>query len=48
VIRAEGLNVLDVLRHRHLVMTRAAVEAVEQRLDEALRSARAAGRGEPS
>src|SRR5262249_3456528 len=27
VIRAEGLNVLDVLRHRHLVMTLAALEA---------------------
>jgi len=37
VIRAEGLNVLDVLRHRHLVMTRAALEAVERRLDEAKR-----------
>jgi len=37
VIRAEGLNVLDVLRHRHLVMTRAALEAVERRLDEARR-----------
>jgi large subunit ribosomal protein L4 len=39
VIRAEGLNVLDVLRHRHLVMTRAAAQAVEQRLDEVRRSA---------
>jgi large subunit ribosomal protein L4 len=37
VIRAEGLNVLDVLRHRHLVLTRAAVESLERRLDEALR-----------
>ena len=46
VIRAEGLNVLDVLRHRHLVITRSAVQAVEQRLDEALRSARSAGAGE--
>ena len=45
VIRAEGLNVLDVLRHRHLVMTRSAVQAVEQRLDEALRSARTPERG---
>jgi len=41
VIRAEGLNVLDVLRHRHLVMTRAALEAVERRLDEAKREERA-------
>jgi large subunit ribosomal protein L4 len=41
VIRAEGLNVFDVLRHRHLVLTRAAVAALEQRLDEALREARA-------
>ena len=42
VIRPEGLNVLDVLRHRHLVITRAAVEAVERRLDEAQRPSRAA------
>jgi large subunit ribosomal protein L4 len=48
VIRAEGLNVLDVLRHRHLVMTRAAVVAIEQRLDEAQRSARSASQGERS
>jgi large subunit ribosomal protein L4 len=41
VIRAEGLNVLDVLRHRHLVITRAALDAVERRLDEALREGRA-------
>jgi len=41
VIRAEGLNVLDVLRHRHLVITRAALDAVERRLDEALREERA-------
>jgi large subunit ribosomal protein L4 len=40
VIRAEGLNVLDVLRHAHLVMTRAALEAVELRLDEARREER--------
>jgi large subunit ribosomal protein L4 len=32
VIRAEGLNVHDVLRHKHLLLTRAAVEAVEKRL----------------
>jgi large subunit ribosomal protein L4 len=31
-LRAEGLNVYDVLRHSHLVLTRAAVEAVQQRL----------------
>ena len=42
VIRAEGLNVYDVLRHRHLVMTRAALRATEERLDEALRRERAA------
>jgi large subunit ribosomal protein L4 len=42
VIRAAGLNVLDVLRHRHLVLTRGAVAAIEQRLDEALRKARTA------
>jgi large subunit ribosomal protein L4 len=32
VLRAAGLNVYDVLRHSRLVMTRAAVEAVERRL----------------
>jgi large subunit ribosomal protein L4 len=42
VIRAEGLNVYDVLRHHHLVMTRAAVQAAEERLDEALRKEREA------
>ncbi len=41
VIRAAGLNVLDVLRHRHLVMTRGAVAAIEQHLDESLRKGRA-------
>jgi large subunit ribosomal protein L4 len=40
VIRAEGLNVYDVLRHPKLLFTRAAVEAVEARL------ARASGRGD--
>ncbi len=32
VLRVAGLNVYDVLRHDKLVMTRAALEAVEQRL----------------
>lgn len=32
VLRAEGLNVYDVLRHAKLVMTRAGLEAVEKRL----------------
>ena len=32
VIRAEGLNVYDVLRHRHLLLTRAALGAVQARL----------------
>jgi large subunit ribosomal protein L4 len=32
VIRAEGLNVYDVLRHAHLVATRAAIDAVGKRL----------------
>jgi large subunit ribosomal protein L4 len=35
VLRVAGLNVYDVLGHSHLVMTRAAVEAVQQRLGEA-------------
>ena len=35
VLRAGGLNTYDVLRHEKLLMTRAAVEAVEARLGEA-------------
>jgi large subunit ribosomal protein L4 len=43
VIRVEGLNVYDVLRHTKLVLTRAAVEAIERRLsEETRRAARAA------
>jgi large subunit ribosomal protein L4 len=34
VIRAEGLNVYDVLRHRQIVLTVAAVEAIDARLSE--------------
>jgi len=48
VIRAEGLNVLDVLRHRHLVLTRGAVAAIEQRLDESQRKARAVASERPA
>ena len=32
VLQVEGLNVYDVLRHAKLVLTRAAVEAIERRL----------------
>jgi large subunit ribosomal protein L4 len=46
VLRAEGLNVLDVLRHGHLVITRSALPLVEARLDEARRSARSREQGE--
>jgi large subunit ribosomal protein L4 len=35
VLRAAGLNVYDVLRHSKLVLTRAAVEAIERRLGDA-------------
>ena len=42
VIRAEGLNVYDVLRHARLLLTRAAVEAIELRLSEPRRKSRAA------
>jgi large subunit ribosomal protein L4 len=35
VIRAEGLNVYDVLRHERLLMTRAALDAVTKRLADA-------------
>jgi large subunit ribosomal protein L4 len=36
VIRAEGLNVHDVLRHSHLLLTRAALERVQERLSGAV------------
>ena len=39
VIRVEGLNVYDVLRHAKLVLTRAAVDALERRLSEESRKA---------
>jgi large subunit ribosomal protein L4 len=39
VIRVEGLNVYDVLRHNRLVLTRTAVEALERRLSEESRKA---------
>ena len=32
VLPVEGLNVYDILRHKNLVMTKSAVEAVTQRL----------------
>lgn len=35
VIRAEGLNVYDVLRHKGILFTKAALEATEARLGEA-------------
>jgi len=38
-LRVEGLNVYDVLRHSHLVLTRTAVEAVQQRLGDAVEGA---------
>jgi large subunit ribosomal protein L4 len=41
VIRADGLNVYDVLRHKHLVVTQAAINKIEARL--AGRSAETAG-----
>ena len=43
VIRAEGLNVYDVLRHARLVLTKAAVEALDARLSEQRRKAAKAG-----
>ena len=42
VIRVEGLNVYDVLRHAKLVITKAAVEALDKRLSEQTRKLRAA------
>ena len=32
LVRAEGLNVYDVLRHSKLVMTKAALASLEERL----------------
>ena len=32
VLRSEGLNVLDVLAHEHVILTKAAVDAVTERL----------------
>ncbi|MHA7836283.1 MAG: 50S ribosomal protein L4 [bacterium] len=32
VVRAEGLNVYDILRHRNLLLTKAAVARLETRL----------------
>jgi large subunit ribosomal protein L4 len=43
VIRAEGLNVYDVLRHARLVLTKAAVEALDARLSEQRRKTAKAG-----
>ena len=33
VLRTEGVNVYDVLRHKHLVLTKAAVDALKERLE---------------
>jgi large subunit ribosomal protein L4 len=41
VLRVAGLNVYDVLRHEKLVLTKAAVAAVESRLGDAVREAQA-------
>ncbi len=41
VIRAEGLNVYDVLRHRTLLATKAAITAIETRLGETAKEAQA-------
>ena len=32
LVRAEGLNVYDILRHPKVLMTRAALEAIQSRL----------------
>ena len=39
VLPVQGLNVFDVLRHRRLVITKDAVDAIEARLDESRRRA---------
>ena len=42
VIRVGGLNVYDVLRHARLLLTRAVVDALDERLSEPRRKSRAA------
>ena len=39
VLSVEGLNVYDVLRHQRLLLTKGAIEAIENRLDEQKRKA---------
>ncbi|MBY0400519.1 50S ribosomal protein L4 [Myxococcota bacterium] len=46
VIRSEGVNVYDVLRHQSLLITRAALEALEARLGRSAAAARSAAGGE--
>jgi large subunit ribosomal protein L4 len=46
VIRSEGLNVYDLLRHQNLLITRAALAALESRLAGSARGAGQAGEGE--
>jgi large subunit ribosomal protein L4 len=46
VIRAEGVNVYDLLRHENLLITRAAVEKLTARLDRSARSAAGEGASE--
>jgi large subunit ribosomal protein L4 len=46
VIRAEGLNVYDVLRHANLVLTKAAVDVVTERLSKVGKRARGAATAE--
>jgi large subunit ribosomal protein L4 len=46
VIRAEGLNVYDVLRHANLVLTRAAVDLVTERLSKVGKRVRGAATAE--
>jgi ribosomal protein L4 len=48
VIRAEGLNVYDVLRHSRLLLTSAALEKVEARLGDAARAGKDEEEGEPA
>lgn len=43
VIRSEGVNVYDVLRHQSLLITRSALDALQTRLDRSVKSASAAG-----
>jgi len=46
VIRSEGVNVYDLLRHKSVLMTKAAVEKIQARLDDSASASTSTGAGE--